>query len=51
MKAAVQAWAADAFACPQPVLTLGYLGESPAIMGVINSLRILVALLDGNSLL
>ncbi|KAK8376087.1 hypothetical protein O3P69_008661 [Scylla paramamosain] len=26
VKAAVQAWIADAFACPEPVLTLGYLG-------------------------
>ncbi|XP_050722675.1 uncharacterized protein LOC127001691 isoform X2 [Eriocheir sinensis] len=26
VKAAVQAWAADAFTCPQPVFTLGYLG-------------------------
>ncbi|MPC20318.1 hypothetical protein E2C01_013256 [Portunus trituberculatus] len=36
VKVAMQAWMVDAFACPEPVLTLGYLGELQLVTGAIN---------------
>ena len=36
VKAAMQAWVADAFMCPDPVLTLGYLGELQPVISAVN---------------